>query len=183
MIPYPVFNEITRKINEVSTLTECLFLSSGTFYVKSIEYVEGLKTFSEFHNLYISSDIALCLDNLLLFTKKKDREAMGRINERKEKDAYAVSELEKLIEKIKVFLEKDRKTFDECKDLWRQVLARMISRNVDINTFNNEDKLEKIIKIIKLETELSPYYFHILGFLGTVNTKIILDITLPELNL
>ena len=184
MIPYPIFLELQTKMNEVSQLTENLLKTSGSFYLSSMKYISELQKFADEHNLYISSDIATALEKIIVFRHKKTEIVSARINQRKEKDTYAVEVLEELIDKVKNFLTKDSKSFEECEDVWRQLLSRLLCNNLlSEMSFANEEKINCIIEIIKNNQELLPYYSHILGLVGIVNSRILLDRTMPQLEL
>ena len=184
MIPYPIFLELQRKVNAVSKLTENLTKTSGSFYVCTIKYVDDLQKFANEHNLYISSDIAISLEKLIVFKQKKTEIVTARINQRKEKDTYAVEILEDLINKIKNFLSKDSKSFDEGEDVWRQLLARLLCNDMNFEiSMDNQEKLNFIIKTVQSNQDLLPYYSHVIGLVGIVNARIILDRTMPQLEL
>ncbi|MFI3166430.1 MAG: hypothetical protein R3Y45_09205 [Bacillota bacterium] len=185
MILYPLFIKISDKVSSVSELTTHLLKSSGRFYSKSSEFIAELIKISETSNLYITADLALSLDKLLTFKVKKESQNAVRSSSSKEKDRFAVEVLEEVLKAVKEFQEKPRKTFEECEDIWRQVLARLLARGMQRESLppSGEERLNHIIQITKEDPELSPYYSHIMGLCGEVNARVLLDITMPSVGL
>ena len=72
--------------------------------------------------------------------------------------------------------------FEECEEVWRQLLSRLLCNNLLLEmSFDNEEKLNYIIEIVKSNQDLAPYYSHILGLVGIVKSRILLDRTMPQL--
>lgn len=128
--------------------------------------------------------MALTADKLL--TWKTDRTAaagMARHNARKERDAFAAECLASLHGTIKSFLEKDARTFDECSDIWRQVLSRALAKGYRFDNVAVSDRADTIIAALKSDEEFIPYYAHVSGLVGIHNAMALLDTTLPEMGL
>lgn len=184
MISYPIFAELIKKMQTISSLTPLLQKGAGNFYCHTLELLQDLQNIADKNQLYFSTEIALAIEKMLCHKVEQSQNATTRQNPRKEKDIFAVNCIEELFKEIKSFIEKDRKVFDECGDLWRQVLARLIAKGfcIDRKDINNQEKLNYIICNVRQDSELLPYYTHIQGLLGNINLQIILDITLPQLN-
>lgn len=178
MINYALFCELGKFIGKIPALTGKLYMTGGTFYAAVLELLRELQGFAETHKLYIASDIAIETDKLYLYSGSGSEG--GRKNLRKEKDAFALSCLNSVNKFVKEFLEKDRKSIEECRDIWRQVLSRALQKGVKIPDIQ---KADAIMAAVKSDPELAPYYSHITGLLGIYNAKAVLDITLPELGL
>lgn len=185
MISYPIFAELIKKMQAISSLTPLLQKGAGNFYCHSLELLQDLQNIADKNQLYFCTEIALTIEKMLCHRVEQSQNATTRANPRKERDIYAVNCIEQLFKEIKSFIEKDRKVFDECGDLWRQVLARLIAKgfSVDKMDISNQEKLDYIVYNVRQDSELLPYYIHIQGLLGNINLQIILDITLPQLNL
>ncbi|MFI3168272.1 MAG: hypothetical protein R3Y32_09195 [Bacillota bacterium] len=184
MILYPIYNEICTMMQKTTALTPHLLKTSGKFYEKTCDFVAQLVKLSENSNLYITADLSVCLDKLLTYNPKKDSQNI-RVSSAKDKDRFAVEILQDVVRLTNEFLKKPRETFSECEDIWRQVLARILAKGVtkDHLPKSNQERLATLLELVKSDTELSPYYSHILGLSGEANARVLLDITMPSVNL
>lgn len=180
MINYAIYHEITQKLSEINNLTKNLSIVQGNFYEQTIKYLQQAQALADKYNLYFSSDIALIIAKLITFkTISPSVTSTARKNIRKEKDSFAVVCLSEAHKLIKDFLDKDRNSFEECKDIFRQVLARAFHKGLDFSK-NSSTLLDDIITTLKNDSEFLPYYSHIVGLIGVFNAKIILDYVLTD---
>ncbi len=184
MLNYALYSQLHSLLLEISSLTSKLKLTSGSFYISSLDYLAKLQAFTDEHRLYLSSDIALATEKLLVFKGENLTVAsLKHRNLRKEKDAYAVSCLDSIQKEIKIFLEKDRKAYEEGSDIWRQIVSRILIKQPEIKKINALERADTLISIAKMDPEISPYYAHVSGLLGIFNAKVILETILPQLGL
>ena len=179
MINYVIYTQLLEKLAAVSSLTASLGGTAGSFYGAATAYLTDLSAFAEKFNLYISSDVSVALDKLLTYMPPKETTGMRR-EQRKYYDAFAADTLEKLNTTVKDFLDKDRRTFTECEDVWRQVTAR-IAFCKDLSHVGQTELAQTLIAAVKADAELLPYYVHISGFVGTFNAKLLLENVLPQI--
>ena len=181
MLNYAIYSGILEKMSGLSDLTPYLKVGSGNYAAKCLIYLEEFQAFADMHKLYISHDIAIGIEKLLVFKPDYQQNTNVRVSPRKEKDAYAVKCVEEIFYILKEFIKKDMSTFDECSDLWRQILARAILKyphlfdSIAVST-------SEVFNVIIQDSDLLPYYTHILGLIGAINAKVILDITLPQIS-
>lgn len=181
MVNYGLFSQLKLLLSEYSSLTPYLKLTPGLYWQKSIEYLERLQCFSDKYNLYFSSDIALAVSKLLTFSEDKQISVAAKRNIRKQKDQFAVTCLENIHKEIKGYIEQSRVTFEESGNVWRQVLAQAFGKGLLMHLPAGEEKLDHIIGIVKSDSDLMPYYLHLLGTMGIFNVRAVLDTILPEL--
>lgn len=184
MLAYPAYAQLLKKMQEISGLTNELKRPGGDFFKACLAYLEQLQKMCDELNLYIGADVALTAEKLLVFKPRAATDKTVRPNPKKERDAYAVQCMDTLVGEIKPFINKYRETYEQCSDLWRQVLSRLKARySLDEQEMTSDRKLIYLLSIILADSELSPYYIHINGLVGSVNAKILLDVTLPQLEI
>ncbi|MDR3216708.1 MAG: hypothetical protein LBT55_04760 [Clostridiaceae bacterium] len=186
MLNYALYMQIHGLLAEISPLTSKLYASSGSFAAACLVYFNRLQAFADEHKLYISSDIAIATEKLLVYKGEPSAApgvAVGRKNPRKEKDAYAVACLDGVRREIKAFLEKEIKTYGECSDIWRQVVARLLCKRRDFVSVPVWERAEAVFTAVQADPELIPYYSHVTGLIGVFNAKALLDTILPQLGL
>lgn len=170
MISYAVMTAFEKTANEICTVSKALNDSAGAFYHKLKAYAAELKETAQKFNLSVARDVADVEARLI--TAETD-DAGVRQRNRKLLDKRAAELNAELQEKINEFLARDKKIFEECRDLWRQIIVGAVSKGGQVN-------VKSILETVKADAELYPYYLHILSRAGSINTGMLLE---EQLNL
>lgn len=180
MLNYAVYCELQKKLNKLCELTPLLFKSPGSFFQGAIDYTAELEEFAVRCNLAsLPADIASVRCKLITYMPKPFEEGSPRRNERKLKDKYAAEAISDIIGSVNGFCDKGRQVFEECEQLWRQILSSAVLKGI----LKPALSAGNVIDIIKNDADLAAYYSHITGLCGTLNALAILNVVLPQLNL
>lgn len=178
MLNYAVYLKLQQEAAKLSSLTQYLKKSPGQFAENAEKFLSELQALADAQLLPISSDIAIALQKIISFDGR-EKETGARYNARKERDKHAVSCLEDLQEKLRTYLDKYSKIFDESADVCRGIAAQI--ETFGPGTLSGPNAVDVCMETARREEVFKPYYAHVLGVLGFVNMRAVFDSVLPQI--
>ncbi len=179
MLGYAIYLQFNKLLNGLSSLTPLLKHGSGDYAAGAEKFLLEFQNFADGQALSVSSDIAVALQKIISYDGKSDTAEGLRRNPRKQRDNNAVRCVEELHEKLKTFIGKYEKTFDESADVCRQIAAQI--ETFTPGRLSGVDAAEICMDIARKEDALKPYYAHVLGVLGFFNLHAVFQSVLPQI--
>lgn len=175
MLNYAVYLQLNSMLGEISKLTPLLKNAVGGYARSAEAILSAYQRVADEQRLTLSSDIAVELQKLISFDGKEQT----RRSPRKQRDLFAVGCVERVIQRVKAYLEKYDKVFSECADACRQLGAQIIAVNGDIHSGVNT--VDTMLSIARSTDALKPYYAQLVGAVGVFNLRAIFDSVLPQI--
>lgn len=175
MLNYAVYLQLNTMLGEISKLTPLLKNAVGGYARSAEALLCAFQNIVDEQRLTLSSDIAVELQKLISFDGKEQ----ARRSPRKERDMFAVGCIERVVQKVKLYLEKYDKVFAECADACRQLAAQIVAVNGDFPQGVNA--VDTMLSIARRTDALKPYYAQLVGAVGVFNLRAIFDSVLPQI--